>query len=170
MAIRLGDDGTFDTVLYCDVCGQEFRGNYGPPEDLDERAAAYHDANPHKTMRQCADRVAEIMYEEFVSDFILEIESEHECDALIDCYDVESGDLLLRATAECLLDCSVPGQPADESVAYWLPRVEWIADEATLRRALYGYGAWDDIQTADLDTIKGRVLWIQAGYYREEHQ
>jgi len=38
MAARLGDDGTFDTVIYCSECGQEQRYNYDssdPPEDWD---------------------------------------------------------------------------------------------------------------------------------------
>ena len=28
MTMRLGDDGTLDTVIYCDNCNQEFRFNY----------------------------------------------------------------------------------------------------------------------------------------------
>jgi hypothetical protein len=166
MAIELSDDGTLDTVLRCSICGEEFRGNYDPPDDLDERAAAYHDANPHKSLRQCAERVAEIMYEEFVSDFIIEIESEHECEH-IDCYDGESGALLLTASAEALNDCSTPGQPANDSVDHWRDLVTWRADDATLRQSLRGYGAWDDLQTADMESIKDRVLWIAACDYRD---
>lgn len=53
MAITLSDDGTFDTVLRCDECGEEFRFNWdGAPSDDDN-----------------ADELA----------CIAEVESEHEC-------------------------------------------------------------------------------------------
>lgn len=87
----------------------------------------------------------------------------------IDHYDGDSGALLLTMPKRCALDCSTPGQPADESVAYWLPRVVWHASEEVLRRSLWGYGAWDDLDTAEIDTIKGRVLWLAAGDWRENH-
>jgi len=36
--IRLGDDGTMDTVLVCDECGQEIRYNFDPsgPDTIDD--------------------------------------------------------------------------------------------------------------------------------------
>ena len=63
MSIYLGDDGTMDTVLCCDLCGEEFRFNY----------AAYDD----DTLDAAAD---EARYDAFVDDCIAEIEAEHECE------------------------------------------------------------------------------------------
>lgn len=83
-------------------------------------------------------------------------------------YDGDSGAHLLSMTRACASDCSRPGQPADEAVAFWRDKVRWIADEATLRACLEGYGAWDDLQTAPVETIKNRVLWIAACDWREE--
>ena len=34
--IRLGDDGTMDTVLVCDGCGEEMRYNFNHEDDCDE--------------------------------------------------------------------------------------------------------------------------------------
>jgi len=36
MSIVLGDDGTLDTVLHCTDCGQEFRYNFDPSNDIGE--------------------------------------------------------------------------------------------------------------------------------------
>ena len=57
MAIQLGDDGTFDTVVFCTECGEEFRGNSGC-------------INPE------GDPEGE---EEFVEWLIADVTAEHEC-------------------------------------------------------------------------------------------
>jgi hypothetical protein len=41
--IVLGDDGTMDTVLRCTDCGQEFRFNYDPSDDVPVGDAAQQD-------------------------------------------------------------------------------------------------------------------------------
>ncbi len=86
---------------------------------------------------------------------------------MIDHYDGDSGKHLLSMTPAAASDCSTPGQAADASCKYWRDKVRWIADDQTLRDSLRGYGAWDDLQTADLDTIKDRVLWCAACDWRE---
>ncbi len=62
MSIQLGDDGTLGTVVFCDVCGQEFRGNFEPDsiEASDDEAAAD--------------------YQAYVDDFVEEVSGEHVCD------------------------------------------------------------------------------------------
>lgn len=61
MAILLTDDGTLDTVAYCDECGEQFRGNYEPAIDvLDTDAAG-----------------AQRDYDDWVTAFIQDIEEEH---------------------------------------------------------------------------------------------
>lgn len=64
MAIVLTDDGTLDTVLRCEECGEEFRYNY---------SAIEHD--PDDT------RSDEEAYDDFVKDCIEDAEAEHECGA-----------------------------------------------------------------------------------------
>ena len=57
--IRLGDDGTLDTVIYCVACGREYRFNYDP-SNTETEANAEYDA--------------------FVAECIAEIEAEHTCE------------------------------------------------------------------------------------------
>ena len=58
MAITVDDDGTMDTVLVCDKCGQEYRFTYEPGPD-----------NPGGSED----------YKAFVNASIEEVEAEHEC-------------------------------------------------------------------------------------------
>lgn len=67
MAIVLTDDGTLDTVLRCTECGEEFRGNY------DNVGDPFAD--------EPTDAEAEAAYDEWVADFICEVEDEHDCTA-----------------------------------------------------------------------------------------
>jgi hypothetical protein len=57
MPIKLGDDGSLDTVLVCDECGAEMRYNY---DDTD------HSGNPDA-------------YEEFVDWAIADASDQHSC-------------------------------------------------------------------------------------------
>lgn len=86
----------------------------------------------------------------------------------VDHFDGESGAHLLTAGAVALSECAGPGA-ADSAVAFWLkqPSTVFHADDPTLRASLKGYGAWDDLTTVDLDTIKARVLWLAANDWRE---
>lgn len=82
MAITLSDDGTLDTVLRCDECGDEFRFNWdGAPSDDDDadELAALADANPTLNERQLQELLDKTLYDEWVDSCICEIESEHEC-------------------------------------------------------------------------------------------
>lgn len=84
MAITLSDDGTLDTVLRCDECGDEFRFNWdGAPSDDDDadELAALADANPTLNERQLQELLDKTLYDEWVDSCIAEIESEHECHA-----------------------------------------------------------------------------------------
>lgn len=67
MSIVLSDNGTLDTVLRCEDCGEEFRYNYevgAPPTDAQEAGCAPEDT-----------------YDDFVQWAIEDAESEHECSA-----------------------------------------------------------------------------------------
>jgi len=76
----------------------------------------------------------------------------------------------LDLPAECVLDCTVPGQDADEPVAYWSGRIQ-RPPEATpeaVREHLAGYGAWDDEELQDDAANWHRIVWIAAGNIRDE--
>lgn len=82
MAITLTDDGTMDTVLRCDECGEEFRFNWdGAPSDDDnaDELAALKDANPTFSENALREVLDEMLYDEWVDSCIAEIEAEHEC-------------------------------------------------------------------------------------------
>jgi hypothetical protein len=56
VTIYLTDDGTLDTVLACSDCREEFRSNYASGDWDDDYT-----------------------YDQFVDDFIEEINADHEC-------------------------------------------------------------------------------------------
>lgn len=82
--IRLGDDGTLDTVLVCRECGQETRYNYdgyGPDEsDRDTQLEALAEEHPNDSLYKLADRLDERAYAEFIEWAIADFDSEHECE------------------------------------------------------------------------------------------
>jgi hypothetical protein len=47
-------------------------------------------------------------------------------------------------------------------VAAAMPGVEWLADAATIRKHLKGYGSWDADELKDDDENKTRCLWLAA--------
>ena len=77
-----------------------------------------------------------------------------------------SGRDLVRLPLEAIRDCSGSGR-ADDSVAYWCPRVAWLADDAALVAHLRGFGAWDDLDTASTAELRQRTLWTAACDMRE---
>jgi hypothetical protein len=67
-------------------------------------------------------------------------------------------------------DCSTPGQPADESVAYWSGRIarpDTLTQEL-LRDCLREHGAWDSEALEDDSQNWDRAIWIAACNWREE--
>ena len=106
MSIHLTDDGTLDTVLRCDECGEEFR------YDSDVFGGEYYDADhPHERIEQDSDgeywrvrhtdgsllsvgyatyqgaeiALAEMLRDEWIDECIAEAEAEHECIACVEC-------------------------------------------------------------------------------------
>ncbi len=99
MAALLGDDGTLDTVIYCNECGQEQRYNYDPPvdfaddppEDWEEcgQCSGHHppgftadcrdDVNRWPS-NKCIKHLEKESYNAFVEWCLEDFESEHECE------------------------------------------------------------------------------------------
>lgn len=55
MAFRLGDDGTFDTVLVCEDCGAELRYNYDGGDIDAETSAPSYDAFVERAIEDAND-------------------------------------------------------------------------------------------------------------------
>jgi hypothetical protein len=80
--------------------------------------------------------------------------------------------LITDLPLDCIMDCSTPGQAADDDVYFWRrdPAVAKILDALnsdTVRRGLKGYGAWDEDELADDEQNRHRVLWLACGNFRE---
>lgn len=63
---------------------------------------------------------------------------------------------------ECIAECSAGGR-VDDAVSYWCKRLNFTEALAPHRelveRYLREYGAWEDLGTADMETLAHRVLW-----------
>lgn len=71
--------------------------------------------------------------------------------------------------AAAVVECSRPGQPADDAVAHWTPRIDWTGtDPESIRAELREYGAWTPEQLADDVANRERIVWIAAGVLSEE--
>ena len=77
-----------------------------------------------------------------------------------------SGAEIVTMPQACAEECSSQGA-CDAAVARWIDRVTWHADDNGLRRSLRECGAWDDLATADTETLRERALWVAACDLRE---
>ena len=78
-----------------------------------------------------------------------------------------SGAPIVRVPPEAIDDCAHVG-PCDDDVKHWITRVEWLATREDLARMLRESGAWEDLDTADLETLRSRALWSLCCDEREE--
>ena len=79
----------------------------------------------------------------------------------------------LQMTKEQALSASQPGKDASEDVAELLklPAIRRQLDKITpetIKAELSKYGAWDDIELADDQQNRARLVWIAACNIREE--
>lgn len=70
--------------------------------------------------------------------------------------------------AECIADCSTPGQDASESVAFWRKRLKLTVNRVNAIKCLRGYGAWDEdeLVVKDGDELADWILWLACGDFR----
>lgn len=72
---------------------------------------------------------------------------------------------------DCILDCSAQGS-VDGSVEYWSNKLGFETALEPVRdlveRYLKEFGAWDDLASADMETLAHRVLWTACGDIREQ--
>ncbi len=73
--------------------------------------------------------------------------------------------------ADCIESCSASGR-VDDAVEFWRIKLNLSAALEPVRditeRYLKEYGAWDDLQTADIDTLANRVLWTACCDIKEQ--
>lgn len=60
--------------------------------------------------------------------------------------------------AMCIEDCSASGD-VTESVKFWVRRLSFAPPRDLTERYLKEFGAWEDLKTADDETLAMRVLW-----------
>ncbi len=69
--------------------------------------------------------------------------------------------------ADCIESCSASGR-VDDAVEYWVSKLEFSPPRDLMESYLKEYGAWDDLQTADDDTLAQRVLWTACCDIKEQ--
>lgn len=81
--IRIGDDGTLDTVLVCRQCGAEARYNHDNDLSEDDYAARLQEladaADPRAHVSDLMRQLDRTLYDEFVAWAIEDFDSEHDC-------------------------------------------------------------------------------------------
>ena len=70
-------------------------------------------------------------------------------------------DCIKSLPADCIAECSATGN-VDESVKYWLEKLDLEAPAWLLREHLLGYGAWDKAQLCNHKNNLERLLWTWA--------
>lgn len=82
--IRLGDDGTMDTVLVCRACGAEARYNYDASardeQDNADRIEEMRILCPEAAGANLQELVDTHCYDEWVESIIEDFDSEHVCE------------------------------------------------------------------------------------------
>jgi hypothetical protein len=73
--------------------------------------------------------------------------------------------------ADCIESCSHSGS-VDDDVEFWRKRLNFADILEPVRplveRYLKEFGAWDDLEIADMDTLADRVLWQACCDIREQ--
>jgi len=78
-----------------------------------------------------------------------------------------SGAHLCTIPKNAIKECAHSG-PCDVDVAEWLPKVKDWAIDGELCAELKEYGAWEDLDEADTETIRSRILWVACGNIAED--
>lgn len=73
--------------------------------------------------------------------------------------------------ADCIEDCSASGA-VDDAVEYWRVNLNFASalepHRDHVKAYLKEFGAWDDLDEADIITLANRVLWIACWDIREQ--
>jgi len=79
----------------------------------------------------------------------------------------EYGQFLGEIPEECVKDCSRPGD-AYVPVLFWVNELDFNVPPALAREYLSSFGAWEDLETCNQETLNERVLWLACCEIHEE--
>src|ERR1039457_2650486 len=87
-------------------------------------------------------------------------------------FDAQYGHLATgQFPASCIESCSASGS-VDEAVEYWVSKLDLTTALEPVRHLVESYlkefGAWDDLQEADISTLANRILWTACCDIREQ--
>ena len=69
---------------------------------------------------------------------------------------------------QAVIDCSRPGQPADEAVASWVKKRNFDGPSCFIREYLSGFGAWDAYQLCNHQDNLERLFWVWCCNLKED--
>lgn len=73
------------------------------------------------------------------------------------------GQCLRDIPTDAVNDCTRPGVDATDNVLYWIHKLDFTVPRESAVAYLREFGAWDDLDTADDETIAVRVFWTACG-------
>jgi hypothetical protein len=77
------------------------------------------------------------------------------------------GNFFGEIPAACVKDCSASGD-VTEAVTYWQRRLRFMPPRSLMKTYLGEFGAWDDLNGADDETLARRVLWVACCDLKED--
>ena len=72
-----------------------------------------------------------------------------------------------KIPAECVEECTTPGQDASEAVEAWIERLDFRVPREQAIKYLKDFGAWDDLAEASNATLAERCLWVACSDIKE---
>jgi len=79
----------------------------------------------------------------------------------------ETGEFITEFPEDCIKECSASGD-VSESVKQWVLKLDFFLPSLSMgRKYLSEFGAWDDLDQADMFTLSQRVLWLACGDIEE---
>lgn len=80
---------------------------------------------------------------------------------------VNSHLLIDQLPAECISDCTRPGQSADAAVQHWRELLDFTVNRDLAIACLSSYGAWDNLDQEPDTDIAERILWLACCSFAE---
>lgn len=71
--------------------------------------------------------------------------------------------------AECIRDCTTPGQDASPSARYWRETLGLTVDRDRAIQCIQGYGGWthEEITAKGDEELAEIILWLACGDFHE---
>jgi len=80
---------------------------------------------------------------------------------------VKSEIMIDQLSAECIRDCTQPGQAADAPVQHWRELLDFTVDRDNAIKCLSGYGAWENLDQETDNDLAERILWLTCCNFAE---